>query len=45
MNNWTAPLIVAIAGIPLAALSGELVIAPLCFALGYLGYKINKAGN
>jgi hypothetical protein len=45
MNNWTAPLIVALSGIPFAILSGELVIAPLAIALAWLGYKINKAGN
>jgi hypothetical protein len=45
MNNWTAPLIVALTGIPLAALTGELVVAPLAICLGWLGYKINKAGN
>lgn len=45
MNNWTAPLIVALSGIPFAILSGEFVVLPLAIALGWLGYAINKAGN
>lgn len=45
MNNWTAPIIVALSGIPFAILSGEIVVLPLAIMLGWLGYKINKAGN
>jgi uncharacterized membrane protein YjjP (DUF1212 family) len=45
MNNWTAPLLVALSGIPFALLSGEFVVLPLAIALALLGYAINKAGN
>ena len=45
MNNWTAPLLVALSGIPMAILSGEIVVLPLAICLGWIGYKINKAGN
>jgi len=45
MNNWTAPLIVAILSIIAGLSVGEPAAALIGIGIAYLGYKINKAGN
>jgi hypothetical protein len=45
MNNWTAPLIVAICGTALAIIAGEPAAGLLAWGIAILGYAINKAGN
>jgi hypothetical protein len=45
MNNWQAPLIVAILGTVLAIAAAEPAAGLIAWGIAILGYAINKAGN
>jgi len=45
MNNWTAPLLVAIIGTIMAIAVHEPAAGLLAWGIAILGYAINKAGN
>ena len=45
MNTWTAPLLVAVMSIVLAAVISEPFAAVMGIVVAALGYSLNKAGS